>query len=100
MDEEQEKTPLYFDNMDGYSFEYFCADVLKKNGYCNVKVTQGSGDQGVDILAERDNIKYAIQCKHYSSASGNKLCRRLYWHEIYHCHVGIIMTNSYFNSKF
>lgn len=100
MDEEQEKTSLHFDNMDGYSFEYFCADVLKKNGYYNVKVTQGSGDQGVDILAERDNIKYAIQCKHYSQPVGNKAVQEVYTGmRFYHCHVGIIMTNSYFTQS-
>lgn len=41
-----------FDDMDGHAFEHFCADVLVENGYQNVQVTRGSGDQGVDILAE------------------------------------------------
>lgn len=98
--EEAGKPPLQFDSMDGHSFEYFCADVLSRNGYSDVKVTQGSGDQGVDILAERDNIKYAIQCKHYSQPVGNKAVQEIYTGmRFYRCHVGIIMTNNYFTQS-
>lgn len=99
-DKEAEKDTLRLDAMDGHSFEYFCADVLRKNGYSNVKVTQGSGDQGVDILAERDNIKYAIQCKHYSQPVGNKAVQEIYTGmRFHHCHVGIIMTNNYYTKS-
>ncbi len=42
------------DYMDGHDFEYWCADLLRHNGFSNVRVTQGSGDQGVDILAQKD----------------------------------------------
>jgi len=52
-----------YDNMDGNEFEQFCAKLLVKNGYKNVQVTSGSGDHGVDILAETPNgSTYAIQC--------------------------------------
>ena len=98
--EEHKIMTSQFDYMDGHSFEYFCADVLRQNGYSDVKVTQGSGDQGVDILAERDNIKYAIQCKHYSQPVGNKAVQEIYTGmRFYHCHVGIIMTNNYFTQS-
>lgn len=88
------------DSMDGHSFEYFCADILRKNGYSNVNVTQGSGDQGVDIIAERDGIKYAVQCKRYTQSVGNKAVQEIYaGKQFYHCHVGAIMTNNYFTSS-
>ena len=29
----------------------------------------GSGDHGVDMLAEKDSITYAIQCRYYSYPS-------------------------------
>ena len=64
--------------MDGYAFEHFCADVLTKSGYQNVQVTRGSGDQGVDIISERDGIKYAVQCKNYSQPVGNKAVQEIY----------------------
>ena len=50
------------DKMDGHQFEYACADILKANGYKHVKVTRGSGDFGVDIIAEKDKVRYVIQC--------------------------------------
>ena len=85
------------DGMDGHEFEYFCADLLRSSGYGNVEVTRGSGDQGVDILATKDEIKYAIQCKCYSSDVGNKPVQEVFsGKRIYNCHVGVVMTNSFF----
>lgn len=55
----------------GPEFEDYVALVLKDNGFRNVEVTKTSGDQGVDILAERNGKSYAIQCKNYEGAVGN-----------------------------
>lgn len=85
------------DLMEGHDFENWCATLLKKCGYENVNVTPGSGDQGVDILAQKSGIKYAIQCKCYSSDLGNKPVQEVSTGKIiYHCHVGVVMTNRYF----
>ena len=35
-------------------------------------VTSGSGDQGADVIAEKNGIKLIVQCKLYSSPVGNK----------------------------
>lgn len=86
-----------FDNMDGHSFEEFCADILRRNGYDGVTVTPGSGDQGVDIIAEKDKTKYAIQCKRYSSDLGNTPIQEVNAGKvIYGCHVACVLTNRYF----
>ncbi len=85
------------DNMDGHEFEHWCASLLSQNGFKNVRVTPGSGDQGVDVLAEKDGIRYAIQCKCYSSSLGNKPIQEVYAGKaVYNCHVGVVMTNSSF----
>lgn len=87
------------DCLDGHSFELFCAELLKSNGYNNVRVTKGSGDMGVDILAEKSGMKYAIQCKCYSSNLGNKPVQEIFaGKEFYHCDVGVVMTNRYFTA--
>ena len=49
--------------MDGLQFEHRCAELLRYRGFHKVTVTKGSGDQGVDILAKKNGIKYGIQCK-------------------------------------
>ena len=53
--------------MDGLQFEHRCAELLRYRGFHKVAVTKGSGDQGVDILAQKNGIKYGIQCKYYSN---------------------------------
>lgn len=89
-----------FDMMEGHDFEYFCAQLLRNNGYQNVEVTQGSGDQGIDIIAYRDGIKYGIQCKCYSSDIGNKAVQEVFAGKTYYaCHVGVVLTNRYFTKS-
>lgn len=85
------------DGMEGHGFEYFCADLLRRNGFSDVSVTKGSGDQGVDVLATKGGIKYAIQCKNYASALGNTPVQEVNAGKtFYNCHVGVVMTNSTF----
>ena len=45
------------DRMEGHDFEYFCAVLLKTNGYEKAEVTPGSGDQGIDVIAAKDGIR-------------------------------------------
>lgn len=66
------------DAMEGIQFEHYCGDLLKANGFSNIKYTEVTGDQGVDITAEKDNIKYAIQCKRYSSDVGNQAVQEVF----------------------
>lgn len=89
-----------YDAMTGNEFEFFCADILRKNNFQNVEVTQESGDNGIDILAEKDNITYAIQCKCYSSNIGNKAVQEAYSGvQMYKTDVGVVLTNRYFTDS-
>lgn len=99
-DDDPEDDEFTIDMMEGHDFEYFCAELLKKNGFSNVSVTKASGDQGVDILAEKDGIKYAVQCKNYMSHLGNTPIQEVGTGKIYYnCHVGVVMTNSTFTQS-
>lgn len=87
------------DVMEGHNFEYWCANALRDCGFINVQVTPGSGDQGVDVLAEKDGIKYAVQCKRYNSDLGNTPVQEVHSGKtFYHCHVGAVMTNRSFTA--
>ena len=87
------------DGMEGHEFENYCADLLRKNGFINVSVTPGSGDQGVDVIAEKEGVRYAVQCKCYSSALGNTPVQEVCaGKSMYNCHVGVVMTNNYFTA--
>lgn len=85
------------DEMEGHEFEYFCADLLEKNGFIEVEVTRSSGDFGVDVLAEKDGVTYAIQCKRYDGLVGVKAVQEAYaGRDYYDRMVGAVMTNRYF----
>lgn len=85
------------DLMEGHDFEYFCAELLGKRGFSEVEVTGGSGDYGVDILAQKEGITYAIQCKCYGGPVGVKAVQEAYaGRDYYDCMVGAVLTNQYF----
>ena len=89
--------PLPMDEMEGHDFEYYCADILKERGFLEVEVTRGSGDFGADILAEKDGVTYAIQCKCYDKPIGVKAVQEVYaGRDYYDRMVGVVMTNQYF----
>jgi len=85
------------DALDGPGFEEWCAILLIKCGFSNIKHTGESGDQGVDIIATKSDIRYAIQCKRYSSNLGNTPVQEIFTGKVlYDCQVGVVMTNSHF----
>ena len=88
------------DAMEGHEFEHFIASLLRQLEYKKVVVTPGSGDQGVDILAEKDDIRYAIQCKCYSNDLGNTPVQEVNTGKmLYQCHVGVVVTNRFFTQS-
>ncbi len=91
------RKPGDMDLMEGHEFEYYCAELLRRTGFLEVEVTKGSGDYGVDILAERDGVTYAIQCKRYDGPVGVKAVQEAYaGRDYYDRMVGAVMTNQYF----
>lgn len=84
-------------SMTGLEFEEHAAKVLKSKGFKNVEVTQGSGDQGIDILASKKGKKYAIQAKNYSHPVGNKAVQEAFAGcSFYKCDIPVVLTNSTF----
>ena len=92
--------PEYFDTLEGHEFEYYCADLLQNKGFIDVEVTKGSGDYGIDILAEKDGVTYAIQCKCYTAPVGVKAIQEAYaGRDYYDRMVGAVLTNQYFTAS-
>ena len=91
--------PRHFDELEGHEFEYYCAELLQKKGFIDVEVTKGSGDYGADILAEKDGVTYAIQCKCYTAPIGVKAIQEVYaGRDYYDRMVGAVLTNQYFTT--
>jgi restriction system protein len=55
----------------GIEYEVYCAEALRRAGW-DARLTAVTGDQGTDIIAERDGKRVVVQCKFYSSPVGNK----------------------------
>lgn len=88
------------EEMTGIEFENYSADILKANGFENVQVTQMSKDYGVDIIAYKDEIKYAIQCKKYSSPVGIQSVQEVLGSKTMNdCHVAVVLTNNTFTTS-
>lgn len=83
-------------NISPYEFEKECARILNKKGF-NARATKGSGDQGVDVLAEKNNIKIAIQCKQYSKPVGNKAVQEVIaGKNFYNAQYAVVVSNASF----
>lgn len=93
------RKPDEMDLMEGHEFEYYCAELLRDHGFLEVEVTRSSGDYGIDILAQKEGITYAIQCKCYNAPVGVKAVQEAYaGRDYYDCMVGAVMTNQYFTA--
>lgn len=87
------------DEMEGHEFERFCAELLDDFGYQQIHVTKSSGDQGVDITAVKGGLRYAFQCKRYSSKIGNAAIQQVNTGKmLYSCQKAVVITNNYFTS--
>ena len=61
----------------GKHFEILVADLLRAMGH-KARVLGGSGDQGVDVIADYDGERVAVQCKNYKRRVGNKPIQEVY----------------------
>jgi hypothetical protein len=87
-------------DMDGFDFEKYAGELLHNNGFERIEVTQQSGDFGVDIIAYKDDIKYSIQCKKYSSPVGIKAVQEVIGSKtMNNCHVAVVLSNNYFTNS-
>ena len=87
------------DNMDGIDFEELACDILVANGFELAENTPATGDFGVDILAVKNGMTYAIQCKRYHEPVGIDAIQQVYAGRAYYeCHVAVVLTNPTFTS--
>lgn len=60
-----------FDTNDPYEYEQLIAEEMRRLGW-DAHATQGSGDQGADVVATDGDVKIIFQAKLYSTPVGNK----------------------------
>jgi len=89
---------LEIDNMTGLEFERYVASMLRSHGYTHVRLTE-EYDLGVDIIAEKQGIKWGIQVKRYSGLVKADAVRQVVTAlKFYKCDQSMVVTNSYFSN--
>lgn len=84
------------DRMSGIEFEQYIGTLLKSQGY-SVTYKAATGDYGVDLLAERDHVKYAIQAKRYAGTVGNHAVMEADAGKThYQANKAVVITSNYF----
>ena len=83
----------------GYDYEKEICSRLKRLGF-NARTTKVSGDQGVDVLAIKNGVSFAIQCKLYSQPVGNKAVQEVNsGREVYGTDYGVVVSNASFTKS-
>ena len=82
------------DGMTPVEFEGACAAVLRSLGW-DASTTQGSGDQGADVIATKNGRRLVIQCKLYTGVVGNKSIQEVIAAKVfYRADLAAVVCNS------
>ena len=80
----------------GIDYENYIKEILQKDSF-KVTKTPTTGDQGVDLIAAKNNIRIAIQCKFYSKSVGNKAVQEVIaGKDYYGCQYACVVSNNAF----
>lgn len=86
------------DVMDGLAFERCVADMLHKQGFSRVRLTEHY-DLGVDIVAEKHGTKWGIQVKRYNGlVKANAVRQVVTALNAYGCERSMVITNSTYSN--
>lgn len=97
-----EKTAITVEEIDimtGYEFEGFVGKLFSEMGF-STTVTKSSGDQGIDIIAKKNNVSFGIQAKKYTGSVGNSSVQEtVAGLNHYGLKKGIVLTTSHFTKS-
>ena len=82
------------ENLDPFEFEEWVARFLRISGY-RAYATKKSGDYGVDVIAEKEYNRIAIQVKKFSNPVGIKAVQEVIaGMDYYNCYEGWVITTA------
>ena len=89
----------YDPDMDPFEYEHYCSSIFRNNGW-DSNATQGSSDQGVDVVAKKGDIKLVAQCKKFTKAVGNKAVQEIVAGiKYYQADIGIVIAPNGFTKS-
>lgn len=87
------------EDMTGSDFELHCAKILQSAGW-TVLHNGKTGDQGVDLIAEMNGLRVALQCKRYAGSVGNTAVQEVFaGHRYEACEVAAVVSNAKFTAS-
>lgn len=87
------------EEMEGGDFELHCGEILRGAGW-TVSHNGRTGDQGVDLIAELNGLRVALQCKRYASSVGNSAVQQIFAGQRFEmCDVGGVISNAKFTAS-
>ncbi|MBO7327034.1 MAG: restriction endonuclease, partial [Clostridia bacterium] len=93
------KSIVDIDLMTGTEFEEFLCIFFTNQGY-KCQTTKASGDQGIDLIAVKDDVKLAIQAKCYTGSVGNHaVMEAVAGTKYYKANRTMVITNSTFTKS-
>lgn len=101
MDDEEEFTWQELEQcfVNPYEFEGNCKKILEKAGW-TARTTPKSGDQGVDVIAQKDGKLIVVQCKLYNQPVGNKAVQEIVAGKTYyHADYAVVVSNNTFTKS-
>jgi restriction system protein len=84
------------DEMSGVEFEEFVGAQLRVRGW-RVTHTASTGDYGVDLIAAKEGLRMAVQCKRLARAVGVAAVQQVVSGALHHrCDQSVVVTNQGF----
>lgn len=78
----------------GVDYENYIKELLQEDNF-KVNKTPTTGDQGVDLIAVKNNKRIAVQCKFYSRPVGNKAVQEVIaGKDYYECDYACVVSNN------
>lgn len=87
------------DSISGYDFEQYVLALFESAHFTCIQ-TSKSKDNGVDLIAKKNNISIAIQTKlYYKRSVSNSAIQEVYTGaHYYNCTLSLVVTNSHFSN--
>ena len=84
----------------GFEFEEYVVNFLKEQEYLEIEKLSNFDKNGADILALKNNIRYAFKCKYFTKPVGISAVKEVIKGSTYHyARVPVVVTNSTFNDN-
>ena len=86
-------------DMTPQDFERWCTKIMLSNGW-KATTTKTTGDQGADVIAEKEGTRLVLQCKLYGTPVGNKAVQEAFAAQHhYRAKASAVLTNTTFTAS-